>query len=137
MNSTRVWTLLTVLLVLLSCGSAAADNTWIVSITDAVECSDGEDCGPPDFAGVTPATFFHVDIEKKVITLLEPASRRGETTPIERSLQTPDGWLLCGLQENRGWSMFITREHMTLSLTMDGTTWTAFGRVMPVEHAKP
>lgn len=137
MNARRVSTPLTVIFVLLFCGSAVAEPVWIVSITDGIECSDGGGCGPPDFGGVEPATFLHVDIDKKVITLLEPPSRRGETTPIGQSHRTSDGWLLSGLQEDRSWSMVISRAYMTLSLTMDGTTWTAFGRVMPVEHAKP
>jgi len=123
--------------VLLLCGNAAAEPEWIVSITESIECSDGFGCGPPDFGDVAPATFLHVDIDKKVITILEPASRRGETTPIGQSRQTPGGWLLAGLQENRSWSMFISGTDMTLAMAMDGTAWTAFGRVMPVDHAKP
>jgi hypothetical protein len=83
---------------LLACGlavlatSSAVASPLVVAITGAVECSEGDGCGPPDFGQVTPATFLHVDIEKKVITLLAPASRRGETNSIDQSLETPDGW---------------------------------------------
>jgi hypothetical protein len=129
---------------LLACGlavlttSSAVASPLVVAITGAVECSEGDACGPPAFGQVTPATFLHVDIEKKVITLLAPASRRGETNSIDQSLETPDGWLLCGLQSNRVWSMVISRDgYMTLSLTMDGTTWTAYGNVIPIDQVKP
>ncbi len=115
-----------------------AETQFICSITESLECSAGVDCGPPEFDGVTPPTFFHLDIGKKVITLLAPDERRGEETPIDMIRETADGWILAGLESERAWTLYLTNTgHMTFSVTMDGTTWTAFGSSMLAKNAKP
>jgi hypothetical protein len=67
-------------LVLLNGVAMAGTEQWVCSITDVVECVDGGDCGPPDFHGATPPTFFHVDLDQKAITLLEPGAHRCGTS---------------------------------------------------------
>ena len=115
-----------------------AETHFICSVIESLECSEGEECGLPDFSGVTPPTFLHLDIEKKVITLLAPAERRGEQTVIDVAEEVTGGWILAGVESERAWNIYLTDEgNMTVSVTMDGTTWTAFGRCMPAADARP
>jgi hypothetical protein len=119
-------------------GAAAAEQQWICTLTDAVECSEGMECGAPYFAGVEPPSFLHVDVEKKVVTLLAPESRRGETNEIGMVQAKDDGWILAGIDGQRAWSLYLTASgYLTLTVTMDGTTWSGFGRCMPASHATP
>jgi len=119
-------------------GAQAAETKWICSIVEGTEVSEGFESYEPDFGGVEPPSFFHVDIDRKLITLLAPASRRGETNKIELVRETDEGWMLAGMNGERAWSMYLTTDgYMTLSLAMNGTTWSAFGRCMPADHAKP
>jgi len=61
-----------------------------------------------------------------------------ETNNIDMVQQMEDGWILAGLDSERTWSIYLTDEgNMTLSIAMDGTTWSAFGRCMPADRAKP
>ena len=137
MKSKTLFLLVTGVLLLGLTGTAGAETQFLCSITESLECSDGVGCGPPQMA-VTPPTFFHVDIERKVITLLAPADRRGEETVIELANETPDGWLLAGVESERAWNVYLSQAgNLTISITMDGTIWTAFGRCMPAADAKP
>ncbi len=127
-----------VLLVLMSAGGAAAETRFLCALTDATECAAGVPCGAPEFGGVAPPTFMHIDIGKSLITLLAPAERRGEETTIDVALETASGWILSGIEHERAWSVFLTNEgNLTLTVTMDGTTWTGFGNCMPAADAKP
>ena len=126
------------LLLLSGTGDALAETQFICSITEGLECSEGVECGPPEFGGVTPPSFLHLDIERKVITLLAPAERRGEETVIDVAKAAVGGWILAGIESERAWNSYVTDEgNITLSVTIDGTTWTAFGRCMPAADAKP
>jgi hypothetical protein len=131
-------TLVLVTLLVLSVTSAASAETWICSVQEIVECSDDGKCGPPDFGGVQPATFFQIDTDRKLVTLLAPEERRGETTEIHSLLAVEDGWLLAGVEIERAWSLVISGNgDLTISITMEGATWTGFGKCMPAEHANP
>jgi hypothetical protein len=45
---------------------------------------------------------------------------------------------VAGLENGRAWNVYVTHDgHMTLTVTMDGTTWVAFGNAMPAAHAAP
>lgn len=126
------------LLLCIAVGSASAESKWICSITEMMESSDGIPSYELDFEGITPPTFFYVDTEKKLITLLAPDSRRGETTVIDAARETTGGWFLSGVESERAWTMVLTNDgYMTVSITMDGTIRSAFGRCMPASHAKP
>ena len=112
-------------------GEARAGKSWICSITSAVECVDGGECGAPDLGGLERPTFLRVDADKKKITLLAPESRRGETTAIGTVREMDDMWVLTGVENGRAWSMVISREgYMTLSVTYDGVAWAVFGNSM-------
>jgi len=136
---TMVCTVLVLASVLaLAAGAAAAEKQWICSITDAVECAEGMECVAPDLGGVEPPSFLHVDIDRKLVTLLAPASRRGETNQIDLVEETTGGWILAGIDGARAWSIYLTTDGtMTLTIAMDGTTWSAFGRSMPAADARP
>ena len=134
-KSAIVWAML---LMCAGAGGALAETQFLCSITESVECSDGVGCGPPEFGGVVPPSFIHVDVERKIITLLAPAERRGEENSIDVVRETADGWILAGMESKRAWTLYLTGDgNLTLAVTMDGTTWTAFGRCMPAAHAKP
>jgi hypothetical protein len=113
-------------------GEVEAGRSWICSINSAVECADGVECGSPDLGGLDRPTFLRVDAERKAITILAPGSRRGEVTEIGTVKEIDDLLVLTGVERGRAWSMVISREgYMTLSVTYDGVTWTAFGNSMP------
>ena len=123
-----------ILLCVSSAGLAIARPVWICSITRAVECVEDGTVGEPDFGGLEPATFFRVDTDKKRITLLAPESRRGEVTVIDRVLEEENMWVLTGVEDGRAWSMVISHDgYVTLSISYDGVTWSAFGHSMVEE----
>lgn len=128
----------TAVLLFVITGAALGETKWLCAFNEAVESSEGGLSGPADFGGVTPPSFAYVDLEKKLITLLAPASRRGETTVINSMLETKEGWILSGVEAERAWSVILTNEgSLTVSITMDGTTRSVFGRCMPASLAKP
>jgi hypothetical protein len=111
---------------------AQAGRSWICSINSAVECIDGGECGPPDLGELERPTFLRVDAGRKQITILAPESRRGEVTKIGTVKEIEDLLVLTGVESGRAWSMVISKEgYMTLSVTYDGVTWSAFGNSMP------
>ena len=123
-----------ILLSVLWAGGVHAGPVWICSITKTVECQDDGTVGEPDFGGLAPPTFFRVDTDEKKITLLAPESRRGEVTVIDRVLEEENIWVLTGVDNGRAWSMVISRDgYMTLSISYDGVTWSAFGHSMGEE----
>ncbi len=137
MKAKTLFLLITGVLLLAQAGNAGAETQFLCSITESWECSAGEGCGSPEFS-ITPPTVLHVDVERKVITLLAPAERRGEETVIDLVKETPDGWLLAGVQSDRAWSVYLTHAgHLTISVTMDGTIWSTFGQCMPGPNAEP
>ena len=112
-------------------GLAHAGESWLCSVTSAVECADGEPCGEPDLGGLERPTCMRVDAGTKKITLLAPDSRRGEVTEIGTVTEMKHIWVFTGVENGRAWSMVISKEgHMTLSVTYDGVTWTVFGNSM-------
>jgi hypothetical protein len=122
------------ILVVALCANASAEPAWICSITKAIECWDDGDCGPPDFGGLDPATFLRVDLNTKQITIMAPDTRRGEITKIGVFERVEGMWVIAGIEEGRAWSMVISDEgYMTISISADGTTWSAFGHTMPEE----
>ena len=125
------------LLALLAVSTASAE-VFLCSVQDLVECANDDYCGPPDFGGRAPATFFEVDTGGKKITLLAPEERRGETTEITSQQKTQAGWLLAGIENERSWSMLISNGgDVTISITMDGAVWSGFGKWMSAEHVRP
>lgn len=132
----RIATLVRGLLLAVSlCSYGLAGPTWLCSVTASAAVGDDGTAGPVDFGGVEPATFLRVDADSKVITLLAPESRSGETTTIG-AIERGDGiWLITGIEEGRAFSMIISDAgYMSLSITGNGTTWSAFGAVLREEE---
>jgi hypothetical protein len=124
--------LLSLIMLMTTISAASAGTNWICSIVDAVECSDDGYIGEPDFYGLARPTFMRVDLDKKEITLMAPEERRGEVTKIGTVAKEEGLWVFTGIEKGRAWSMLISEEgYMTLSITYDGVTWSAFGHAMP------
>lgn len=115
----------------LLCGSAFAGPTWICAITESIACTDDGSTGAPDLQGLERPTFLRVDVDTKQVTILAPASRRGETSRIETAKQEGGNWLLGGVEQGRAWTMILTEAgHMTLAITGDGEVWSVFGNTI-------
>jgi hypothetical protein len=112
-------------------GTAIAGPTWICAITETIECTDDGICGEPVPAGVRLPTLVRVDPGRMEITLLAPAERRGEITVIETVLTGTSNWVFTGVEEERAWSLLISKDgYMTASVTYEGITWSFFGDAM-------
>ena len=112
-------------------GGAAAGTSWICSLTESVGVNEDGTVGVPDLGDLESPTFLRVDAEAKKVTLLAPASRKGEVTKIDLVKQEGNLWLFTGIEANRAWSMVIEDNgHLTLSITGDGATWSVFGNAM-------
>jgi len=119
------------LLGLTVCTGAMAGPTWLCSITDVVECDENGTIGAPNLDGREQPTFFRVDSDQKEVTLLAPASRRGEITKIDSVQEGKGQCVFSGVEDGRAWSLVISdKGHVTLSVTTDGATWSVFGKAL-------
>ncbi len=131
MSSTRVVIVIAALVSLLAASQALAGTSWICSVADAVACDEDGTIGPPDLGGLDQPTFFRVDADRKQVTLLAPESRRGEVTKIGTVHEGEDVWVFSGVEVERAWSLVISNDGpMTLSVTVDGATWSLFGHAL-------
>jgi hypothetical protein len=123
----------------MSVGQVLAADAWICSVSAAVAVDEDGTVGPPEFGDRERPTFLRVDPVKKELTLLAPASRRGETTKLDTVHEVDGAWILSGLEHGRSVSMVITAEgRMTLSVVADGVVWSVFGHALPEgEAAEP
>jgi hypothetical protein len=109
-------------------GSVLAAEAWICSVAAAVAVDEDGTVGPPELGERERPTFLRVDPVKKELTLLAPASRRGEVTKLDSAHEVDGVWILSGLEHGRSVSMVITGEgRMTLSVVADGVVWSVFG----------
>jgi hypothetical protein len=121
-------------------GSGMAGEAWICSVASAVAVDEDGSIGPPDLGERERPTFLRVDPVRKELTLLAPASRRGEVTKLDSVHEVDGNWVLSGVENGRSVSMVITAEgRMTLSVVADGVIWSVFGHTLregePVEAA--
>jgi hypothetical protein len=124
-------TVLMLLASLSACGGAWAGQTWLCSLKSGMAVDEDGTVGPPDLGGLERPTFFRVDMEKKEVTLLAPASRRGEVTKIDVAREGKDLWVFSGVEHARAWSLIITAEgEVTLSMVSDGVAWAVFGHAL-------
>lgn len=122
---------------LVMCRNAEAGQTWLCSVSSAVAVDEDGTVGPPDFSERERPTFFRVDAEKKELTLLAPASRRGEVTKLEKVHEADGVRVFSGVENGRGVNLIITDAgHMTVSIVSDGAVWSVFGHALPEEHLK-
>ena len=104
------------------CGGAWAEQAWLCSVTSAVAVDEDGTVGPPDLG----------DRErKKELTLLAPASRRGEVTKFDTVRETDGVHLFSGVEHGRGLNLIINAEgRMSLSVVGDGVVWSVFGHAL-------
>ncbi len=120
------------------CGAVWAGPTWICAITAATACRDDGTTGVPDLGGLERPTFLRVDLDAKKVTILAPASRRGEVSAIESIQQGKKSVLMAGVERGRAWTLMIADEgHLTISVTDDGEVWSVFGNACREEDLKP
>ena len=120
------------------CTTARADQTWLCAIASAVAVDEDGTIGPPDLGERDRPTFFRVDAAKNELTLLAPASRRGEVTKIEMVHEGEGMRLFSGVEHGRGLNVIITDAgHMTLSIVSDGAVWSVFGHALPGDGSAP
>ena len=110
----------------------------VCSIARGVECNGDLDCQPPT-ARTNAPTFIHVDPDKKLVTLLGPPSRRGETTRIQAMDRSGGLLTLSGVEAGRGWSLVITEStgNMTLTVADPDAGFVVFGRCLCADETTP
>jgi len=127
--STMAWSMLTASLLLAPAARAA--DTWLCSVTSAVAVDEDGTVGHPDLGDRERPTFFRVDAEKKELTLLAPASRRGEVTKLGVVHEADGVRIFSGVEHGRSVSLMITDEgRTTLSIVADGVVWSVFGHAL-------
>lgn len=121
-----------------ACSCAWSCQTWLCSVGSAVAVDEDGTVGPPDLGERERPTFFRIDAAKKELTLLGPASRRGEVTKLETVREMEGTHVFSGVEHGRNVSLIITPEgRMTLSVIADGVVWSVFGHALPEGDAKP
>jgi len=111
--------------------AARAGEAWICSVAAAVAVDEDGTVGPPDLGERDRPTFLRVDAVRKELTLLAPASRRGEVTKLDTVHEVDGAWILSGVEHGRSVSIMITAEgRMTLSVVADGVVWSVFGHTL-------
>jgi hypothetical protein len=122
---------------LASAAPAVAGQTWLCSVGSAVAVDEDGTVGPPDTGERERPTFFRLDADKKELTLLAPASRRGEVTKLEHVHEAESHKVFSGVESGRGLNIVITEEgRMTLSVVGDGVVWSVFGHALRESDAK-
>lgn len=132
MTISKKFVLLTLLANGVFCSGVFAGPTWLCSVVSVVAADEDGTVGLPDLGGLERPTFFRVDSDKKEVTLLAPASRRGEVTKIENVREVEGQWIFSGVESGRAWSVIITEKgNVTLSVISDGSVWSIFGHALP------
>jgi hypothetical protein len=112
---------------------AQTPPVWIASLQSATSIGDDGIIAPPDLGSVERPTFLRIDPEAKTVTLLSPASRRGEVSTIDSIQRGEDGWILQGLEKGRVWTILISDNgHLSMSAVTDGEIWAVFGNALPL-----
>jgi hypothetical protein len=139
MGMRALWMVLLAVAAQLTSGGLRADDAWICSVSSAVAVDEDGTVGPPDLGERERPTFMRIDPVKKELTLLAPASRRGEVTKFDMVHEAAGGWILSGVEHGRNVSLVITPEgRMTLSVVADGVVWSVFGHALKEgEAAEP
>jgi hypothetical protein len=137
MKNAMTMILLAVAITLSLCGGAWAEQTWLCSIGSAVAVDEDGTVGPPDLGEKERPTFFRVDAAKKELTLLSPASRRGEVTKIDMVHESQGQRIFSGVENGRSLNLIIADDgRMSLSVLGDGVVWSVFGNALPEGEIK-
>lgn len=123
---------------LVSAGAAPLDSPMICSLSRAVECADDLSCGPP-VPQMVPPTFLHIDLETRVVTLLGPAERRGETSEIRAVVREGGHIVLTGTEAGRAWGAVIAEADgsLTLTVTLERSGFVVFGNCIAASELSP
>jgi|GEM_PF-1030489 len=137
MKNAMTMVLVTLAANLALCGNACAEQTWLCSIGSAVAVDEDGTVGPPDLGEKDRPTFFRVDAAKKELTLLAPASRRGEVTKIEMVHESQGQRIFSGVENGRSLNLIIADDgRMSVSVLGDGVVWSVFGHALPEGETK-
>jgi hypothetical protein len=137
MKNAMTMILLALVMNLVVCGGAWAEQTWLCSIGSAVAVDEDGTVGPPDLGEKERPTFFRVDAAKKELTLLAPASRRGEVTKIDMVHESQGQRIFSGVENGRSLNLIIADDgRMSLSVLGDGVVWSVFGNALPEGETK-
>ena len=137
MKNAKTMILLALVAQLALCGGAWAEQAWLCSIGSAVAVDEDGTVGPPDLGEKDRPTFFRVDAAKKELTLLAPASRRGEVTKIEMVHESQGQRIFSGVENGRSLNLIIADDgRMSLSVLGDGVVWSVFGNALPEGDTK-
>ena len=137
MKNAKTMILLALVAQLALCGGAWAEQAWLCSIGSAVAVDEDGTVGPPDLGEKDRPTFFRVDAAKKELTLLAPASRRGEVTKIEMVHESQGQRIFSGVENGRSLNLIIADDgRMSLSVLGDGVVWSVFGNALPEGETK-
>jgi len=137
MKNAMTMILLTLAANLALCGNAWAEQSWLCSIGSAVAVDEDGTVGPPDVGEKERPTFFRVDAAKKELTLLAPASRRGEVTKIEMVHESQGRRIFSGVENGRSLNLIIADDgRMSVSVLGDGVVWSVFGHALPEGDTK-
>jgi len=132
MKNAMTMVLVTLAANLALCGNAWAEQTWLCSIGSAVAVDEDGTVGPPDLGEKERPTFFRVDAAKKELTLLAPASRRGEVTKIDMVNESQGQRIFSGVENGRSLNLIIADDgRMSVSVLGDGVIWSVFGHALP------
>lgn len=123
---------------LVSAGTVQVDSQLVCSVARGVECADDLTCGPPA-PQMVPPTFLHVDLDKRVVTLLGPAERRGETSQIRAIVREAGHVVLTGIEAGRAWGMVIAEADgsMTLTVSLERSGFVVFGNCIAEGETSP
>lgn len=134
---TRSWGMILLVVVApVMAGRVLAADAWICSVAAAVAVDEDGTVGPPELGDRERPTFLRVDPATKELTLLAPASRRGEVTKLDTVHEADGVWILSGVEHGRSVNMVITAEgRMTLSVVADGVVWSVFGHALREREA--
>jgi len=137
MNQAIRIVLVTLAATLVMSGVARAEQTWLCAVSSAVAVDEDGTVGPPDVGDRERPTFFRVDSAKKELTLLAPASRRGEVTKIDLVHEADGHRVFSGIEHGRSLNLIINAEgRMSLSVLGDGVVWSVFGHALPEGETK-
>jgi len=132
MNQTIRIVLLALVATFAVSGGARAEQSWLCAVSSAVAVDEDGTVGPPDLGDRERPTFFRVDAAKKELTLLAPASRRGEVTKIDMVHESEGVRVFSGIEHGRSLNLIINAQgRMSLSVLGDGVVWSVFGHVLP------
>ncbi len=137
-NNARAQVALLLTPLLLTAGRFAETIEYVCAPARAIECDSNLECAAP-IPLVAPPTFFHVDLDERIITLLGPAERRGEVTQIDRLERGDDQVLIGGLEAGKAWSMAISEDdgQYTLTINLGDSGWIVYGQCIAADLLSP